>query len=97
LAWLGLAWLGLAATVGVSGQKLRLLGCFLIVIVKVHSMRIAVISDIHGNLPALKAFVRDIKRRGVDAVVNLGDSLSGPLLPLETAQFLIKFVFLNGH
>ena len=28
-------------------------------------------------------------RRGVDAVINLGDSLSGPLLPLETAQFLM--------
>jgi predicted phosphodiesterase len=53
------------------------------------SMRIALISDIHGNLPALEAVVEDISRRSVDAVVNLGDSLSGPLLPLETAQFLM--------
>jgi putative phosphoesterase len=52
-------------------------------------MRIAVVSDIHGNLPALEAVVADIARRGVDSVVNLGDSLSGPLLPLETAQFLM--------
>jgi len=52
-------------------------------------MRIAVVSDIHGNLAALEAVVADILRRGVDAVVNLGDSLSGPLLPLETAQFLM--------
>lgn len=52
-------------------------------------MRIAIVSDIHGNLPALEAVVKDIARRGVDAVVNLGDSLSGPLLPLETAQFLM--------
>jgi predicted phosphodiesterase len=52
-------------------------------------MRIAVVSDIHGNLPALEAVVRDFTRRGVDAVVNLGDSLSGPLLPRETAQFLM--------
>ena len=52
-------------------------------------MRIAILSDIHGNLPALEAVVRDLSRRGVDAVVNLGDSLSGPLLPLETAQFLM--------
>jgi len=52
-------------------------------------MRIAVISDIHGNLPALEAVIRDIQRRGADAVVNLGDSLSGPLLPLETAQLLM--------
>lgn len=52
-------------------------------------MRIALVSDIHGNLPALEAVARDFTRRGVDAVVNLGDSLSGPLLPLETAQFLM--------
>ncbi|MCR6475047.1 metallophosphatase family protein [Variovorax sp. ZS18.2.2] len=52
-------------------------------------MRIAIVSDIHGNLPALEAVVEDIERRGVDAIVNLGDSLSGPLMPLETAQFLM--------
>ena len=52
-------------------------------------MRIAVLSDIHGNLPALEAVLGDLRDRGVDAVVNLGDSLSGPLLPLETAQCLM--------
>lgn len=52
-------------------------------------MRIAIVSDIHGNLPALEAVAGDFARRGVDLVVNLGDSLSGPLLPLETARFLM--------
>ena len=52
-------------------------------------MRIAIVSDIHGNLAALRAVVEDFGRRGVDAVINLGDSLSGPLLPKETAQFLM--------
>jgi predicted phosphodiesterase len=52
-------------------------------------MRIAIVSDIHGNLPALEAVASDFARRGVDLVVNLGDSLSGPLLPLETARFLM--------
>lgn len=52
-------------------------------------MRIAIVSDIHGNLPALEAVVEDIERRGADAIVNLGDSLSGPLMPLETARFLM--------
>ncbi|MYM32178.1 metallophosphoesterase [Duganella sp. CY15W] len=52
-------------------------------------MRIAIVSDIHGNLPALEAVVGDIARRDVDMVVNLGDSLSGPLLPLQTARFLM--------
>lgn len=52
-------------------------------------MRIAIVTDIHGNLPALEAVVRDFTRRGVDHVINLGDSLSGPLLPRETAQYLM--------
>ena len=52
-------------------------------------MKIAFISDIHGNLPALEAVKKDILQRGVDQIVNLGDSLSGPLLPRETAQFLM--------
>ncbi|WP_443969852.1 metallophosphoesterase family protein [Sphingobium sp. CR28] len=52
-------------------------------------MRIAVLSDIHGNLPALEAVLADIERHGVDQIVNLGDSLSGPLWPAETAARLI--------
>ncbi len=52
-------------------------------------MRIALISDIHGNLAALEAVAKDIRRRGVDQIVNLGDCISGPLLPLETAQYLM--------
>jgi predicted phosphodiesterase len=53
-------------------------------------MRIALVSDIHGNLPALEAVLEDTRRRAVSRVVNLGDSLSGPLMPLETARFLMK-------
>jgi predicted phosphodiesterase len=58
-------------------------------------MRIAVVSDIHGNLAALQAVVADFQRRGVDRVINLGDSLSGPLLPLQTAQFLMASGWLH--
>jgi predicted phosphodiesterase len=53
-------------------------------------MRLAVLSDIHGNLAALEAVVADFGRRAIDGVINLGDSLSGPLLPLETARFLMS-------
>lgn len=52
-------------------------------------MRLAVVSDIHGNLPALEAVLADIAACGADAVINLGDSLSGPLWPAETAQRLM--------
>ena len=53
-------------------------------------MRIALVSDIHGNLAALEEVLADTRRRGVTSIVNLGDSLSGPLLPLETARFLMQ-------
>lgn len=58
-------------------------------------MRIALLSDIHGNLAALEAVSADIARRAVDTVVNLGDCLSGPLLPRETAQFLMTRAWLS--
>ena len=36
-------------------------------------MRLAIVSDIHGNLTALEAVVADIERRGVDRVIHGGD------------------------
>lgn len=54
-------------------------------------MRLAILSDVHGNLPALDAVVADIQRRGgVDEVINLGNMVSGPLMPLQTAHFLMR-------
>ncbi len=50
---------------------------------------LAVLSDIHGNLPALEAVIADARARGCTAFVNLGDILSGPLWPRETADFLM--------
>lgn len=52
-------------------------------------MRIAVISDVHGNLPALEAVLADIAASGAELTLNLGDILSGPLWPAETAQRLM--------
>lgn len=51
--------------------------------------RIAVLSDIHGNLPALEAVVADAEARGCTRFLNLGDILSGPLWPAETAAYLM--------
>ncbi len=51
-------------------------------------MRIAVISDIHGNDAALEAVLDDIARRSVDATVGLGDFLSGPFDPSAVADRL---------
>lgn len=52
-------------------------------------MRLAVIADIHGNLLALDAVLADIAARGIDRIVNLGDCVSGPLWPAETAARLM--------
>lgn len=51
--------------------------------------RTAILSDIHGNLPALKAVVADAEARGCTNFLNLGDILSGPLWPAETADWLM--------
>ncbi|MBV8962639.1 MAG: metallophosphoesterase family protein [Hyphomicrobiales bacterium] len=51
-------------------------------------MRVAVIADIHGNLLALEAVLADLKGRGADLVVDLGDCASGPLWPRETMERL---------
>jgi predicted phosphodiesterase len=52
-------------------------------------MRLAVLADIHGNLPALEAVLADLGRRGADGIVHLGDCVSGPLWPRETLDLLI--------
>ena len=52
-------------------------------------MRLAVISDIHGNSFALEAVLEDIARQDVDATVNLGDTLSGPIDPRRTGDLLL--------
>ena len=58
-------------------------------------MRLALVSDIHGNLAALEAVIADLESRHIDQVVNLGDTLSGPLLPAETAQRLQKLAWFS--
>jgi len=39
---------------------------------------VAVLSDIHGNLPALRAVLSDLEDEGVRSVVVAGDTISGP-------------------
>jgi predicted phosphodiesterase len=52
--------------------------------------RFAAISDVHGNLAALDAVLADVATRDVRLTVNLGDLLSGPLQPAETADRLMS-------
>lgn len=50
------------------------------------SHRLAVLSDVHGNVWALEAVLTDIRRRGADELIDLGDILYGPLDPAGTAE-----------
>lgn len=56
-------------------------------------MRIAVISDIHGNRHAFEAVGADIALLGVDATLNLGDLVSGPVDPAGTLDLLMERAF----
>lgn len=51
-------------------------------------MRVAVLSDIHGNSWALERVLRDVEKRKVDRLVDLGDSLYGPLDPRGTFRLI---------
>jgi len=50
--------------------------------------KFAVVSDIHGNSAAFSEVLKDIKNRGIETIINLGDSLYGPLDPVGTFELL---------
>jgi putative phosphoesterase len=50
-------------------------------------MRVAVVSDVHGNLPALEAVLAEIEREDVDLIVSGGDVSAGPM-PVECVDTL---------
>lgn len=52
--------------------------------------KLAVISDIHGNLPALEAVISDLKNFDVDHVIVPGDVISFGPFPRQTAAIVIK-------
>jgi putative phosphoesterase len=50
--------------------------------------RVAALYDIHGNLPALEAVLRDVRTAEVDAIVVGGDVVPGPM-PRESLARLV--------
>jgi putative phosphoesterase len=62
-------------------------------VIKIHNSnteeQIAVVSDIHGNSWALVAVIEDIQKRNIRTIINLGDSLYGPLDPSGTYRLLL--------
>ncbi len=63
-------------------------------------MRVAVLADVHGNLPALGAVLDEVERAGVDAVVLNGDLATGPM-PVEALDRLTelgeKAIWVRGN
>ncbi|MEK6201072.1 MAG: metallophosphatase family protein [Desulfobulbaceae bacterium] len=51
-------------------------------------MKIAVLSDIHGNLEALEAVISDLKMQGADRVICLGDNIGYGPDPEEVVQLI---------
>jgi 3',5'-cyclic AMP phosphodiesterase CpdA len=51
-------------------------------------VRVALISDSHGNAVGLRAALEDIERRGADLVVALGDMAQGGPQPTECLELL---------
>ena len=48
------------------------------------AMRLAVISDIHGECFILEQVLQDIRRQGIEQIVCLGDAIQGGSQPAET-------------
>lgn len=67
----------------------------------VEKSRVAVLCDIHGNLPALEAVLAEVAREDVDEVIIGGDVLPGPMSRAALARLLalerpVRFLHGNG-
>lgn len=62
-------------------------------------MKIAIISDIHGNLEALKTTFKDIEKRNVDRIICLGDIIMKGVHSHECVQLIREkcYIVLRGN
>jgi putative phosphoesterase len=62
-------------------------------------MRVAALYDVHGNLPALEAVLRDVQAEEVDVILFGGDLVDGifPRETLERARSLPSAQFVRGN
>lgn len=57
--------------------------------------RLAIISDIHGNIEALTAVLEDIRQKNIDTIINLGDCVGYGPNPEECIDLLQKHCTIN--
>jgi predicted phosphodiesterase len=63
-------------------------------------VRIALISDIHGNIEALTAVCKDIESRGIDRIFCLGDIVGygcNPLECIEVVKERCEVILMGNH
>ncbi len=53
-------------------------------------MKFAFISDVHGNLPALEAVLKEIRQSSIDEIIFLGDAVGYGPWPKECVQLLMQ-------
>ncbi len=58
-------------------------------------MKLALISDIHGNSWALTEVLKDLEKRKPDMIVNLGDTFYGPLDPRGTFDLMKPYAMIS--
>jgi predicted phosphodiesterase len=58
--------------------------------------RLGVIADVHGNALALAAVLEHAKQQGVERLVDLGDTLYGPLQPREAFRLFQSAPLIAG-
>ena len=62
-------------------------------------MRIGVLADVHGNLTALQAIIRDLKKQGIDEYIIAGDLIADCAQPNEVLSFIqsLKATVIKGN
>lgn len=57
--------------------------------------KIALITDIHANLEALKSVLLDLKKKKIDTIYSLGDAIGLGYAPSETLDLIIQNNIIN--
>jgi|SRR5208337_1381921 len=53
-------------------------------------MKLAVLTDVHANLPALRAALRALEQEGFDLLIHLGDAIATGPFPSECLELLLS-------
>ena len=63
-------------------------------------MRYAIVSDIHANIQAWEAVLKDVQKQGVDAILCLGDVIGygpNPVEVMESCHKHVDYFILGNH